>query len=522
MTFLSVEIRPALLLLAVVAAPFTLAQDDSPATPEHVVGLQPYPFDTVDAREEDPPPIELPGSVAPKLELLTPEQIEFLSSGDARPFTGPVDETVEALEERTPEEVREWVEAMRQVVDQSRYVEGRDLPNIPFNTESPEFNAWRLLRPRSMDPRRESGPVALGRYGGRGGPPTFGGFPLALSQEDLVAGEVDVAILGAPLNMGTGWRDSGERATVELRLHGRLMGSHDQYVQIHPSRVLNVVDYGDVAVDNDNTERSMRHVREIVREIAETGAIPMVVGGDHSLEYPNVAALADVYGKENVSVIHFDSHYDAWWGDAHLISHGYPVYRLINEGHVRAADYIQVGLRSTGPDKSGFEWMREQGMRYHTMAEVELRGWDEVLDRIVAEASEEGRKLHISFDIDVLDPAFAVATGTPVPGGLTMRESITVVRRLCAESNVVGFDLVEFHPALDPTYATALNSVHIIKACLTGIAMNREGMTGEHYLSPLSSEHAVDDYHGDRQEFLDATRAEEESEEEDDSDSSQQ
>ena len=513
MTFLSVDIRPALLLLAAAAAPFGAAQDDSPATPEHVVGLQPYPFDTADPREEDSPPIELPDSVAPKLELLTPEQVEFLESGDARAFTGPVDEAVEALEERTPEEVRAWVEAMQQVVDQNRYVEGRDLPNIPFNTASPRFNAWQLLRPRSLDPRRESGPVALGRYGGSGGPPTFGGFPLALSREDLVAGEVDVAILGAPLNMGTGWRDSGERATVELRLHGRLMGSHDQYVQIHPSRVLNIVDYGDVAVDNDSTERSMQHVREIVREIAETGAVPMIVGGDHSLEYPNVAALADVYGKENVSVIHFDSHYDAWWGEAHLISHGYPVYRLINEGHVRAADYIQVGLRSTGPDKSGFEWMREQGMRYHTMAEVELRGWDAVLDRVVAEASEEGRKLHISFDIDVLDPAFTVATGTPVPGGLTMRESITIVRRLCAESNVVGFDLVEFHPGLDPTYATALNSVHIIKACLTGLAMNREGMTAEHYLSPLSSEHAIDDYYGDRQEFLDATRAEEEAEE---------
>ena len=515
MTFLSVEIRPALILLAAAAAPFAAAQDDSPATPEHVVGTQPYPFDTVDPREEEPPPIELPDSVAPKLELLTPEQIEFLQSGDARAFTGPVDEAVEALEERTPEEVRAWVEAMRQVVDQSRYVEGRDLPDIPFNTASPRFNAWRLLRPRSLDPRRESGPVALGRYDGSGGPPTFGGFPLALSQEDLIAGEVDVAILGAPLNMGTGWRDSGERATVELRLHGRLMGSHDQYVQIHPSRVLNIVDYGDVAVDNDNTERAMQHVREIVREIAETGAVPMIVGGDHSLEYPNVAALADVYGKENISVIHFDSHYDAWWGDAHLISHGYPVYRLINEGHVRPEDYIQVGLRSNGPDESGFNWMREQGMRYHTMAEVELRGWDAVLDRVVAEASEEGRKLHISFDIDILDPAFAVATGTPVSGGLTMRESITIVRRLCAESNVVSFDLVEFHPALDPTYATALNSVHIIKACLTGLAMNREGMTAEHYLSPLSSEHAIDDYYGDRQEFLDATRAEEEAEEED-------
>jgi agmatinase len=194
-----------------------------------------------------------------------------------------------------------------------------------------------------------------------------------------------------------------------------------------------------------------------------------------------------------------------------LISHGYPVYRLINEGHVRAADYIQVGLRSSGLDKSGLQWMREQRMRYHTMAEVERRGWDAVLDRVVAEASEEGRKLHISFDIDVLDPAFAVATGTPVPGGITMREAVPVVRRLCAESNVVGFDLVEFHPALDPTYKTALNSAHIIKACLTGLAMRKAGLSAQHYLSPLSSEHAIDDYHGDQQQYLDATRAEEES-----------
>ena len=135
---------------------------------------------------------------------------------------------------------------------------------------------------------------------------------------------MDVAILGAPLNMGSGWRDSGERATVELRLYGWPIGDHDQYVQVKSGEILNIVDYGDVAVDNNSTERSMQHVRDKVREIASTGAVPMIVGGDHSLEYPNVAALADVYGKEKVSVIHFDSHYDAWWGGAHLISHGLP------------------------------------------------------------------------------------------------------------------------------------------------------------------------------------------------------
>jgi agmatinase len=502
-----------LLILLLVAAAPALA-DDAPDTPEHVVGDNPYPFDTEDKRREKKEAIELPESVLPKLALLAPEEVDFLESGDARSFAGSLEDTVEELEKRTPAEVRAWVVAMIAVFEYNHYKEGRDAPNIPFNTDSPEFNAWKSRRPRSMDPQRENGPLALGRYGGRGGPPTFGGHPLALTPEDLIAGEVDVAILGAPLNMGSGWRDSGAQATTDLRLFGWPMGSLDQYVQIEAGDVLKIVDYGDVAVDNNSTERSVQHVREVVREIAENGVIPMIVGGDHSLEYPNVAALADVYGKEKVSVIHFDSHYDAWWSGAHLIDHGAPVYRLINEGHVRGADYIQVGLRSAGPGKPAFKWMREMGMRYHTMAEIEKRGWDAVLDRVVAEASEEGRKLHISFDIDVLDPAFTPATGTPVPGGITMREAITIVRRLCAESNVVSFDLVELHPALDPTYKTTLNSAHIVKACLTGIAMNREGITEKHYLSPLASEHAIDDYYGDQQKHLDATKAEEEKEDE--------
>ncbi len=513
MTLVSPGIRLSFFMVAILIGPLARAQDDAVRTPEHVVGEQTYPFDTNDPREKQRPAIELPDSVRSKLLLLTEEEVTFLKSGDARTFTGSAEDTVEALEERTPEEVKAWVNAMQEVVSTWRFTEGRDLPNIPFNTESPRFNAWKARRPRSMDPAREPGAVALGRYDGRGGPPTFGGFPIAVTKEDLVAAEVDVAILGAPLNMGSGWRDSGAQATTDLRLY-RAMGGSDQYALINASEVLTVVDYGDVAVDNNSTERSMQHVRDVVREVALTGAIPMIVGGDHSLEYPNVAALADVYGKENVSVIHFDSHYDAWWGDeAHLINHGYPVYRLINEGHVRGADYIQVGLRSGGLDKAAFNWMREIGMRYHNMAEVEQRGWDAVLDRVVAEASEEGRKLHISFDIDVLDPAFTVATGTPVPGGLTMREAITIVRRLCAESNVVGFDLVELHPALDPTYKTTMNSSHIVKACLTGLAMNKEGLTTVHYLSPLSSEHAADDYYGDQQQYLDATKAEEDAEE---------
>ena len=268
----------------------SLAQE----APGNVVGTNPYPFDTVDPREEVPEAIELPESVLPMLKDLSKQDIELLKSGRAQEYTGGADGFEETISEFTPAELQAWVDAIRTVLDASVYKEGRDLANIPLNTDSENFNAWRLLRPRSLDPEREAGPISLGRYNGAGGPQTFGGFPLALSKEDLIAGEVDVAILGAPLNMGSGWRDSGARATAELRLHGRYMSGHDQYVHVNGSKVLNIVDYGDAAVDNLSTERSMEHVRSLVREIAETGAVPMIVGGDHSLSYPNVAGLADV------------------------------------------------------------------------------------------------------------------------------------------------------------------------------------------------------------------------------------
>ena len=250
------------------------------------------------------------------------------------------------------------------------------------------------------------------------------------------------------------------------------------------------VDYGNAPIDFLSVERSMPPVRKLVKEIAETGAIPVIIGGDHSLEYPNVAGVSDVYGKENVGVIHFDAHYDA--SDTiggHLISHGQPVRRLIEEGHILGKNYIQVGLRGYWPGEEGFHWMRENGLRYHTMAEIEKDGWDPVLERVIKEANDGPEFLYISFDIDVLDPAYAPGTGTPETGGLTPREVFPLLRRLCTEKNLVGFDLVELNPLADPSiYKTTLHANRIVQECLTGIAMRKSGITDGKYLNPLTSD----------------------------------
>ena len=368
---------------------------------------------------------------------------------------------------------------------------------IRLNPDDPTFNLWKELRDTARDPKREPGPINVQRLAagmGWSGIPTFFHAPVALTPEDLKAGKVDVAILGAPLDMGVGMRGAafGPRAlrTAERYLgYGAFTDPH-LHVMVDPFKELNIVDYGDAPVDPLSTERSLEPIRKTVREVAETGAIPFVVGGDHSLEYPNVAGVTDVYGKGNVGVIHFDAHFDAGQGFlGHLISHGQPVYRLVKEGHVLGKNYIQVGLRGYWPGEDGFQWMREQGFRYHTMADIERNGWDVVMKNVLEEALDGPQKLYISLDLDVLDPAYTPGTGTPEPGGLTPRELFPLIRRLCAENNLVGFDLVEVNPLADPGYTTALNANRLIRECLTGVAMKKKGITEKNYLSPLTVGH---------------------------------
>ncbi len=372
-------------------------------------------------------------------------------------------------------------------------------PVIPLDGNDPTYDLWKIRRD-SLSVGREPGPINIQRYYGGlyfQGIPTFFRAPVALVPADLAAGDVDVAFISAHTDMGLGVRGAS-RGPNDLRANGDVYGSWGEFSLPHMNTLVNpwldlsIVDYGDAPTDWLSTERTVHEVRKVVAEVAAVQhadgrhVIPFIIGGDHSLSYPNIAAMADVYGKGNVGVVHFDAHYDATNLLGHLITHGSWVKRLITEGHVPGKNYIQVGLRGYYPDAHSFEWMREQGFRYHTMTEVERRGWDAVMVDIIAEAKDGPEYLFVSFDIDVLDPAYTPGTGTPEPGGLTPREVFPLVRRLCAESNVVGFDLVEYAPDRDPSYVTGLVANRVLRECLTGVAMRKNGITEEHYLNPLT------------------------------------
>jgi agmatinase len=373
---------------------------------------------------------------------------------------------------------------------------------IPLDTKDPSYNLWQVLRDFSKDPKREPGPINIQKYDmgmSFNAMPTFFNLPIALTPEDLLAGKVDVAIIGATTDMGTGMRGAahGPNAVRNSQVYGGYGARQPHlHTMIDPLQDMVSVDYGNAPIDIMSTERSVHAIRSFVRSAAEVEpepgrhVIPIIVGGDHSLMYPDVAALTDIYGKGNVGVVHFDAHYDAGkYMMGHLIGHGMPVYRLIEEGLVPGKNFIQVGLRGYYPDEESFKWMREQGFKYHTMADIEKRGFPVVMNEVIKEANDGPEYIFVSFDLDTLDPAYAPGTGTPEPGGLTPREAFPILRRLCAETNVIGFELVELSPMIDPTYVSALVANRLIKECMTGMAMRKKGLTEPHYLSPLTEHH---------------------------------
>jgi agmatinase len=309
------------------------------------------------------------------------------------------------------------------------------------------------------------------------GIPTFLKLPFIATPESLAAEGPDAVILGAPVDMGTTNRPGARYGPRAIRAASNLGRSiHHLGLAVQPLRVLRVFDYGDAAVVPIDLERSHAAVHARVAEVARLGAVPIVLGGDHSITLPSVQAVAEVAGTGNLGVVHFDAHADTAsedWGSP--ISHGTPIRRLIESGAVSAANFVQVGLRGYWPDPEVFAWMRAQGMRWHTMFEIDEQGFDTVLDRAVAEALEGPTAVYLSVDIDVLDPAYAPGTGTPEPGGLTARELLRAVRKVALAVNLAGVDIVEVAPPYDgPGAITAEVAHRVVLEVLSALAVKKQ------------------------------------------------
>lgn len=238
--------------------------------------------------------------------------------------------------------------------------------------------------------------------------------------------------------------------------------------------MLDVVDYGDIEVAPADLGRSHLNLQLRLTDVLSAGAIPLVLGGDHSLSLPTLRALAERHGPEGYAVLHFDTHADT---AAELygvrISHGTPFRVAVEEGVLRGEQIVQVGLRGTWPGPEEFEWMRAEGFRWHAMHEIEERGVTVVIAEAVAAVAQSAPRAYLTVDIDVLDPAFAPGTGTPEPGGLTTRELLWAVRHAARELDLCAADVVEVCPPYDHADVTALAAERVALEILAGTAARR-------------------------------------------------
>jgi agmatinase len=308
---------------------------------------------------------------------------------------------------------------------------------------------------------------------------SFHKLPWAIEEEAIRAANADVAIVGAPLDDGTSARAGarfGPRAIRMAPYHWANADAWSIQLDVEPFTHVTVVDAGDAPVVPTRIERGHRVIHEKVFRVARTGAIPFVLGGDHSITYPSAAAVARHVHPRKVGIVHFDAHADTGddvWGS--LLSHGTPMRRLIEEGWVEGKNFVQIGLRGYWPEKATFDWMRERGMRWHTMVEIEERGAEAVIADSIAEALEGPDRIYLSVDIDVVDPGTAPGTGTPEPGGILPREMLRAVRQIVGRVDLVGMDIVEVSPPYDNAEVTAMLAHRIVLEAVSALAKKRAG-----------------------------------------------
>ncbi len=297
---------------------------------------------------------------------------------------------------------------------------------------------------------------------------SFGGAPIA--QEPAQLRGVDVAIVGAPTDDLVSDRPGTRFGPRAIRAASCPPGPHLE-AGIDAFAELRIVDYGDAPVIPADPVRTHEAIHGLIGEVVDAGPLPIVLGGDHSITEPCVAAIAERRGP--VGLIHFDTHTDTGrevFGVQR--SHGTPMFRLVDAARVVGDRYAQIGLRGYWPGPAELDWQRSQGIASFFMHDVRELGIREVVERALAHAGDG--PIYLTVDVDVLDPAYAPGTGTPEPGGMTSVDLLWAVREIASRVELVGADVVEVLPqAIGSADITALVAERVVREILTGLASRR-------------------------------------------------
>jgi guanidinopropionase len=269
---------------------------------------------------------------------------------------------------------------------------------------------------------------------------------------------LDVAIVGVPYDGGTSYRPGARLGPREVRAQSSLIRPYSYFQKVAPFDRLNVADIGDIDAPPVSIEKCYEVVTERIGAIADAGARPIVIGGDHSISLPILRALGRRRGP--LALVQFDAHIDTWdeyFGGKYF--HGTPFRRAIEEGLVDGRRFIQIGIRGPMYGEDDFDFHREHGITMIDIDQVKARGIAWTVEQIRRVATGPA---YMTFDIDSVDPAFAPGTGTPEVGGLTSHEAQQLLRGLSGLS-LAGGDIVEVAPPFDgPGQITALLAANLM------------------------------------------------------------
>ena len=299
---------------------------------------------------------------------------------------------------------------------------------------------------------------------------TFGKFPY---QGDWDAIDADIAVLGAPYDFGCQFRPGARFGPRSIREASTLFSfghagayDHEDDVTYLPAETTRIVDIGDADIIHTDTINSHKNIEAAVRKILESGAIPVVLGGDHSVNIPCVNA----FDRENpIHIVQFDAHLD-FVDERHGVrfGHGNPMRRAAEQDHV--AGLTQIGIRNVSSTaKEGYDDARSMGSDILSVRQFRKLGVDGVLERIPS-----GARYYVTIDIDGFDPSIAPGTGTPSHGGFTYYEALELFDGLTRRGSIVGLDLVEVAPDYDPAGSTSTLAAQLLLNIIGRMLHNRD------------------------------------------------
>jgi agmatinase len=291
---------------------------------------------------------------------------------------------------------------------------------------------------------------------------TFARLPRLEDVEDY-----DVAVVGVPFDSGVTYRPGARFGPAHIRQASRLLRPYNPALDAEPFRDAQVVDAGDITANPFDIDQAIGQTREGLRALMTDSARPVLsLGGDHTIALPALQAVHSLHGP--VALVHFDAHLDTWdtYFDAPC-THGTPFRRASEQGLVVKGSSAHVGIRGSLYDRQDLLDDAELGFTVVHCRDIDRIGVDGVVDRVLERVGDH--PVYVSIDIDVLDPAFAPATGTPEAGGMTSRELLGVLRAMSG-LQLVGADIVEVSPAYDHAEITAVAAANLGYELLTIMA----------------------------------------------------